>query len=145
LPSGDKYLQNRIQFIHIDDVARLIAYILNKNEPEGRRLTILNVAGRGGPLTYEQCVRLAKAKLVRVPSEKLFALVLRILWAIKLSTIPPDVAPYMTSDTVMNTARLEEFLGREYENVIRLPIADAFAECFRQHEPKVQAAPAGKA
>jgi hypothetical protein len=66
------------------------------------------------------------------------------LWAIKLSTIPPDVAPYMTSDTVMNTSRLEEFLSSEYENVIRFPIADAFGECFRQGEAKVQAAPAGK-
>jgi nucleoside-diphosphate-sugar epimerase len=140
LPSGNKYLHNRIQFVHIDDVARLVAFILNKSEPEGRRLTILNVAGRGGPLTYEQCVRLAKAKLVRVPTEKLFALVLRILWAIKLSTIPPDVAPYMTSDTVMDTSRLGDFLSHEYENVIRLPIADAFAECFREGEKSQTAA-----
>jgi nucleoside-diphosphate-sugar epimerase len=144
LPSGSKYLHNRIQFVHIDDVARLVAFILNKAEPEGRRLSIMNVAGRGGPLTYEQCVRLAKAKLVRVPTEKLFALVLRILWAIKLSTIPPDVAPYMTSDTVMNTSRLEEFLGSEYESVIRFPIADAFGSCFRQGEAKVHVAPTGK-
>ncbi len=144
LPSGNKYLQNRIQFVHIDDVARLVAFILHKSEPEGRRLTILNVAGRGGPLSYEQCVRLANAKLVRVPSEHLFGLVLRILWAMKLSTIPPDVAPYMTSDTVMDTSRLEEFLGTEYGSVICFPIADAFAECFRQGDSKVQAAPAGK-
>jgi nucleoside-diphosphate-sugar epimerase len=140
LPSGNKYLHNRIQFVHIDDVARLVTFILNKSEPEGRRLTILNVAGRGGPLTYEQCVRLAKATLVRVPTEKLFALVLRILWAIKLSTIPPDVAPYMTSDTVMDTSRLGDFLSHEYENVIRLPIADAFAECFREGEKSQTAA-----
>ena len=145
LPSGNKYMQHRIQFVHVDDVARLVAFILNKNEPEGRRLTILNVAGRGGPMTYEQCVRLANAKLVRVPSEKLFELVLKLLWSMKLSTIPPDVAPYMTSDTVMDTSRLEEFLGREYGTVLRFPIADAFAECFRQEEAKVQAAPAGKA
>ncbi len=144
LPSGDKYLQNRIQFVHIDDVARLVTFILKKNEPEGRRLTILNVAGRGGPLTYEQCVRLANAKLVRVPTEKLFALVLRILWKINLSTIPPDVAPYMTSDTVMDTTRLEEFLGSEYGTILRFSIGDAFAECFRQEEAKAQAAPATK-
>jgi len=144
LPSGNKYLHHRIQFVHIDDIARLIAFILNKNEPEGRRLSILNVAGRGGPMTYEQCVRLANAKLVRVPTEKLFALILRLLWAIKLSTIPPDVAPYMTSDTVMDTSRLEAFLGSQYTSVLRFPIADAFAECFRQPEAKVQSAPTGK-
>jgi nucleoside-diphosphate-sugar epimerase len=140
LPSGDKYLQHRIQFVHIDDVARLLKFILEKNEPEGRRLTMLNVAGRGGPLTYEQCVRLANAKLVRVPTEKLFALVLQILWKIKLSTIPPDVAPYMTSDTVMDTSRLTEFLGTENGTVLRLSIADAFAECFRQEEQSKTAA-----
>src|SRR5438874_1811588 len=115
--SCDKYLHNRIQFVHIDDVARLVKFILEKNEPEGRRLTVLNLAGRGGPLTYEQCVRLANAKLVRVPTDRLFALVLRILWNIKLSTIPPDVAPYITSDTVMDTSRLEEFLGTQYGTV----------------------------
>lgn len=140
LPSGDKYLQNRIQFVHIDDVARLVTFILQKNEPEGRRLTILNVAGQGSPLTYEQCVRIANAKLVRVPTEELFALVLRLLWNIKLSTIPPDVAPYMTSDTVMDTARLAEFLGSKYGSVVRLSIADAFAECFGQEQRSKTAA-----
>jgi len=134
LPSGQKYLQNRIQFVHIEDVARLVAFILQKNEPEAQRLTLLNVAGRGEPLTYDQCVRMANAKLIRVPSEKLFHLVLRFLWATKISTIPPDVAPYMTSDTVMNTARLQEFLGPEYKNVIRYTVAEAFAECFNNVE-----------
>jgi UDP-glucose 4-epimerase len=145
LPSGDKYLQNRIQFVHIDDVARTVKFILEKNEPEGRRLTVLNVAGRGGPLTYEQCVRLANAKLVRVPTEKLFALVLQLLWKMKISTIPPDVAPYMISDTVMDTSRLQEFLGSAYGTVLRYSVADAFAECFRQEEAAVKAAPAMKA
>jgi nucleoside-diphosphate-sugar epimerase len=134
LPSGKQYLQNRIQFVHVDDVARLIAHILRKTQPEAQRLTILNVAGRGGPLTYEQCVRVANAKLVRVPTEKLFRLVLQFLWKMRISTIPPDVAPYMTSETVMDTSRLEQFLGAEYKNVIRYPIAEAFAECFKQEK-----------
>jgi hypothetical protein len=126
-------------------MARLIAFILNKNEPESQRLTILNVTGRGGSLTYDQCVRLANAKLIRVPTEKLFELVLRLMWAMKISTIPPDVAPYMTSDTMMDCSRLQHFLGYEYEQVIRYPIADAFTECFRKlSEVKTQAAPAAK-
>src|SRR5216684_2644596 len=132
LPRGKQFLQNRIQFVHIDDVARLIAYILKKTQPESQRLTILNVAGRGAPLTYEQCVQVAKAKLVRVPTKRMFELVLQFLWKAKISTIPPDVAPYMTSEIMMDTARLAEFLGVEYRNVIRYPIAEAFAECFKK-------------
>jgi nucleoside-diphosphate-sugar epimerase len=142
LPAGEQYLRNKIQFVHIDDVARLIQFILEKNVPESQRLTILNVAGRGEPLTYEQCVRLANAKLVRVPSEQLFRLVLRLLWSLQISTIPPDVAPYMTSDTIMDTARLQEFLGAEYKNVIRHPVAEAFAECFRRKEESAGSAKA---
>ena len=132
LPSGKKYLDNRIQFVHIEDVARVIAFILNKKEPEAQRLTILNVAGRGTPLTYEQCIHIAKAKLARVPTEKLFELVLQFFWKMRISTIPPDAMPYMLSDTVMDTTRLQEFLGPEYKNVIKYPIAEAFAECFKQ-------------
>src|SRR5438552_15260317 len=67
LPSGPQYLQNRIQFVHTDDVARLVSHILKKIEPEAQRITVLNVAGRGGPLTYGQCVGIANAKLIRVP------------------------------------------------------------------------------
>lgn len=132
LPSGKEYLQTRIQFVHIDDVARLIAHILKKSEPEAQRLTVMNVAGRGESLTYEQCVRLANAKLIRVPTKRAFELVLQFLWKSKISTIPPDVVSYLTSDSVMDTSRLEEFLGAEYKNVIRYAIADAFQECFKQ-------------
>jgi len=132
LPSGKQYLRNRIQFVHIDDVARVIGFILRKTEPEAQRLTILNVAGRGGPLTYEQCIGMAKAKLVRVPTVALFKLALEFLWRMEISTIPPDVTPYMTSDMVMDTARLEDFLGTEYKNVLRYPIAEAFGECFKK-------------
>lgn len=134
LPRGEQYLQNKIQFVHIDDVSRLLAFILAKDEPEGRRLTILNVAGREDALTYEQCVRVAGAKLIRVPTEQLFKFILQALWKLEISTIPPDVAPYMTSTTVMDTGRLREFLGAEYKNVIRYSVADAFAECFRAEQ-----------
>ena len=37
LPYGKKYLDNQLQFIHVDDMARLIAWIL-KREPEAQRL-----------------------------------------------------------------------------------------------------------
>ena len=134
LPSGQQYLDHRIQFVHIDDVARLIVHILRKSQPESQRLTILNVAGQGGPLTFAECVRRARARLIQVPTERLFRLVLEVLWRTKISTIPPDVAPYMTSDTLMDTSRLALFLGVEYQNVIRHTIAAAFSECFEIDE-----------
>jgi nucleoside-diphosphate-sugar epimerase len=134
LPSGTEYLEHRIQFVHVDDVARLIAYILRKTQPEPQRLTILNVAGQGGPLTFAECLRLAGANLIQVPTEKLFRLVLEFLWRTGISTIPPDVAPYMTSDTLMDTSRLAVFLGIDYQNVIRYSIAEAFRDCFEKDE-----------
>src|ERR1700704_4736778 len=66
LPFGKKYLDNKIQFIHVDDMARLLVWILHR-EPEAQRLTTLNVAGRGDALTFAQCIQLAHAKVWRVP------------------------------------------------------------------------------
>ena len=45
LPYGQEYMDNQLQFVHVDDMARLIVWML-KREPEAQRLTILNVAGR---------------------------------------------------------------------------------------------------
>jgi nucleoside-diphosphate-sugar epimerase len=131
LPRGQRYMDNKIQFIHVDDMARLVKHILQR-EPETQRLTVLNVAGRGEPLTFARCIEMAKAKLVRVPSKWAMGQVLRFLWSQKISAIPPQALPYMTGEYIMNTDRLRRFLGPEYEHVIRYTIADAFADSFRQ-------------
>ena len=130
LPRGHKYLHNKIQFVHVDDMARLITWIM-KREPESRRLTVLNVAGRGEPLTFARCIQMARARLVRAPGKWGMRIVLRYLWRRGISAIPPEAVPYMTGQYIMNTDRLKRFLGEDYENVIRYSIADAFADCFR--------------
>jgi nucleoside-diphosphate-sugar epimerase len=131
LPSGRRYLENRIQFVHVDDVARLITRILEKKEPESQRLTVLNVAGRGEPLTFERCIDVAQARLLRLPGKLAFRMALKILWQFGIVAIPPEAAPYMTGEYTMNTDRLRKFLGENYEDVIRYTIADAFADCFK--------------
>lgn len=136
LPLGKKYLTNRIQFVHVDDMARLMAYILAKTEPEAQRLTILNVAGRGEPLTFARCIEMAQAKLVRVPGKWAFRSVLQFLWNFGISAIPPEAAPYMTGEYTMNTDRLRKFLGRDYETVLRYTIEDAFADSFAAEAPE---------
>jgi nucleoside-diphosphate-sugar epimerase len=131
LPRGQQYLDKKIQFVHVDDMARLLKHILQR-EPETQRLTVLNVAGRGEPLTFARCIEMAKAKLVRVPGKWVMGQVLQFLWNQKISAIPPQALPYMTGEYIMNIDRLRRFLGPEYEHVIRYTIADAFADSFRQ-------------
>jgi UDP-glucose 4-epimerase len=130
LPYGEKYLANRIQFVHVDDVARLLAHIVRRTRPESQRLTVLNVAGRGEPLTFAGCIDAAHAKLIRVPGKWAFRLVLQSLWKLGISAIPPQALPYMTGEYIMNTDRLQKFLGEDYEKVIRYSVAEAFADSF---------------
>jgi nucleoside-diphosphate-sugar epimerase len=130
LPRGQEYLDNKIQFIHVDDMARLVKHILQR-EPEPQRLTVVNVAGRGEPVTFAQCIETAKAKLWRVPGKWAFRKALEFLWERQISAIPPEATPYMTGQYIMNTERLRRFLGPEYEHVIHYSIADAFADSFR--------------
>jgi nucleoside-diphosphate-sugar epimerase len=132
LPYGQKYLDNKIQFVHVDDMARLIAWILRR-EPEAQRLTILNVAGRGDPLTFAQCIELAHAKLLRVPGPWAMRRVLQFLWDWKISAIPPDALPYMTGQYIMNTDRLQKFLGNDYERVMEKTNLEAFVDSFQRN------------
>jgi nucleoside-diphosphate-sugar epimerase len=137
LPYGQKYLDHKIQFVHVDDMARLIAWILQR-EPEARRLTVMNVAGRGEPLTFEQCINSAHAKLVRVPGKWAMRAVLQFLWRRGVSAVPPQAVPYMTGQYIMSTERLKKFLGDDYEKVIRYSIADAFLDSFKAPAPIAQ-------
>lgn len=138
LPRGQKYLDNKIQFVHVDDMARLIAHILGR-DPEAQRLTILNVAGRGQPMTFGACVQTAQAKLMRAPGKWAMGVVLKFLWKRGISAIPPEALPYMTGEYIMDTNRLRAFLGSEYEDVIRYSIADAFADSFKRDPVLVDA------
>lgn len=130
LPRGQRYLDNKIQFIHVDDMARLLRHILQR-EPEAQRLTVLNVAGRGEPLTFAKCIETAHARLLRVPGKWAMRQILSFLWKQQISAIPPQAIPYMTGEYIMNTERLRRFLGPEYEHVIRYTITDAFADSFK--------------
>jgi nucleoside-diphosphate-sugar epimerase len=139
LPYGKKYVDKKIQFVHVDDMARLMAHLVRKSEPEAQRLTILNVAGRGEALTFGRCIEMAHAKLVRVPGKSSMRMVLQFLWKTGVSAIPPEAVPYMTGEYTMNTERLKKFLGPDYEKVIRYSIADAFADSFsHQSHPMAQ-------
>jgi nucleoside-diphosphate-sugar epimerase len=135
LPRGRRYLQNRTQFVHIDDMARLIAHIVRRPQADPQ-LTILNVAGRGAPLTTEQCAQIAGTDILQVPTRTLCRFLLRKAWNWGITAFPPEAFPYLTGSQVMDTSRLHQFLGGEYSEVIRFSNEEALRSSFAPEVPR---------
>ena len=129
LPMGEKYVQTKWQFVHVDDVARLMAYILRR-DPKAGELTVLNVAGRGPSIFFSECARIAGAKMVRLPGHAACKAVLRLMWNLGISGVPPDAFPFFIGSYTMDLSRLQKFLGDDYEKVIRYTVQEALADSF---------------
>lgn len=129
LPFGERYLMRRFQFVHVDDMGRLMAYILRRPE-RSPELTVLNVAGKGDPVTIQFCARLARQRIVRLPGMWLCRAVLRLLWSAGISSIPPDALPYMIGSYLMDTRKLRAFLGTDYDDVIQYSVERALRDSF---------------
>jgi nucleoside-diphosphate-sugar epimerase len=129
LPSRGDYLEHKFQFVHVDDVARLIAHILRRRSSDPK-LTVLNVAGRGDPLELRRCIDIAKIEVQRVPARSICRQALRVLWDLGVSDIPPEALPYLLGSSTMDTSRLRIFLGEHYRTVIEHTCEEALAESF---------------
>ena len=138
LPRGEQYMAKRFQFVHVDDVARLLAWILRSCD-RGGELVTLNVAGRGDPISIHTAARIAEQKIVRVPSVALCRLALQALWTFGISSVPPQALPYMIGSYLMDTTRLRAFLGGDYANVIRYTTEDALLDSFQPNTPEEEA------
>lgn len=129
LPSRGDYLEHKFQFVHVDDVARLIAHILRRKLADPK-LTVLNVAGRGDPLELRRCIDIAGIEVQRVPAKAICKQALRLLWDLGVSDIPPEALPYLLGSSTMDTARLRVFLGEHYRSVIAHTCEEALADSF---------------
>ncbi len=129
LPLGDEYLHKRFQFVHVDDVARLMAWILRHPDPQ-TKLTVMNVAGRGEPIAMQRCLEVAGQKAVRLPGRTVCQAALQLFWHLGISGVPPQALPYMIGSYVMDTSRLRQFLGKDYETVIQYTVEEALKDCF---------------
>ena len=130
LPSGDEYLVKRFQFVHVDDMARLIAFILRR-DTRTLKVVILNVAGRGDSLSLHMAARIAGQHIVQLPSVWLCRWTLVLLWKLGISSVPPDALPYMIGSYQMDTSRLRAFLGRDYADIIRYTSEEALQDTFQ--------------
>jgi len=131
LPFGAEMPQKKFQFVHVDDMARLLAWLVRRPEKELGKLHVLNVAGRGEPLTLQQCAAIAQQKLIRVP-RWLAERILTFLWNRGASSIPPKAFPYMIGSYTMDTKQLQWMLGEDYTTVIEHTVEEALADSFRE-------------
>jgi UDP-glucose 4-epimerase len=129
LPLGKKYLEKQFQFVHVDDVARLLVYLLHRLHTDPP-VTILNVAGRGDSVTLQRCAEIANAQVKRVP-RAVCRPILGALWKWGISSIPPAALPYMIGSYTMDTTRLQQFLGSDYPRIIQYTVEDALRDSFK--------------
>jgi nucleoside-diphosphate-sugar epimerase len=129
LPIGRQYLETKFQFVHIDDMARLIAHVLRRS-PTVPEAHVVNVAGRGPVISMQRAIELAQAKVLRLPGKAAVRRVLQLMWDWGISGVPPESLPYFTGSYTMDTRRLREFLGSDYEQVIRYTNEAALADSF---------------
>lgn len=118
--------ENTFQYVHVDDVSRVLKWTLEHFQPG--QLKIINLAGRGESVTFAECAQLAGTPVLRVPSEKWVAALLRLHWAIGLSGVPPEAIPYFLGSYTMDTTRLREELGGDYESVVRYTTREALLD-----------------
>jgi len=143
LPSKGDYLDHKLQFVHVDDVANVISYIVHRRQPDGP-LTILNVAGRGDPLSLRRCTEIAQLPITHLPGVGMCTRAFGLFWNWGISQVPPEVFPYFLGSCVLDTARLRVFLGEHYRSIIQSTCEEALAECFAGPRQKKEAASADR-
>lgn len=129
LPRGKKYPEHLFQFVHVDDVARLLVYLLHRPTTDPP-VTVLNVAAAGDALSIQACAEIAQATIKQVPGRAACRLILRMLWRWGISSIPPEALPYIIGSYTMDTTRLQQFLGPDYRHVIQYSMEEALRDSF---------------
>jgi nucleoside-diphosphate-sugar epimerase len=136
MPMGTRYRHNLFQFVHVDDVARLIAWLLSKAPAEEGETLTLNVAGSGSPISIAQCAEIAGTPIVQLPTKWLCRKMMSLLWKFRVSAVSPEAFPYMTGSYTMSTQRLRDLLGSDYGKVIQYSTEAALRETVKEESPR---------
>ncbi len=121
--------ERQLQFVHVDDVARLIAGIASRDHADPQ-LSVMNVSGRGEPVTFAQVAEISGAKIVRLPrwvARQLLGLLVKF----KVAEIPVESLPYLLGSCTLDTTRLGTFLGSDYKRIFQYSVRDALADTFK--------------
>jgi nucleoside-diphosphate-sugar epimerase len=138
LPRGLEYPEKLFQFVHVDDMARLVCWLLRREQETPGELVTLNVAGPGEPISIARCAEIAQAKIVRLPSRWMCSQAMQLGWKWGISSVPPDAFPYMCGSYTMSIDRLRRMLGADFNKVMQYSTQAALTDCFRE-EPVAEA------
>ncbi|HEV1996121.1 MAG TPA: NAD-dependent epimerase/dehydratase family protein [Candidatus Acidoferrum sp.] len=120
---------NLFQFVHVDDVARVLSWTLKNYEPG--QLRVLNLAGSGPPISFAECAAMFGTPIVHLPGEGTVTRVLKLFWNLGLSGVPPEALPYFLGSYTMDTNFLRETLGADYPSLIQWSSRDALADALK--------------
>ena len=81
--------------------------------------------------------------MVRLPGKIGCRLALTVGWDLGIASVPAAAVPYFTGTYLMDTRRLREFLGKDYETVIQYSSEEALADSFKP-EPAPPPVPAAQ-
>lgn len=121
--------ENLFQFVHVDDVARVLLWTLQHFRPGF--LGIFNLAGWGPAVSLAECARQAGTPIIRLPSEGMVRRLLRLFWTIGLSGIPPQALPYLLGSYTMDTTRLQRELSPDFEKIVQYSSHEALRDALR--------------
>jgi len=134
LPAGEWSPQKLVQFLHVDDMARLITWLLRRTAPDESELLTLNVAGSGSPLSISQCAEIAQMRIRQLPSKWVCTKITTMLCNRGVLSVPPDALSYLTGSQTTSTQKLRELLGSDYEKVIQYSTEAALRDSFAKTE-----------
>jgi len=122
-----QFMEHKLQFAHVDDVARVIAWLLARPKASDP-LTILNVAGRGDSLTVAHCAEIVGTPVRRLPTVTMCRALINTLWNLGVTSIPPDSFPYLIGSYTLDSSKLHRVLAGDYDKVIHYTNESALAD-----------------
>jgi UDP-glucose 4-epimerase len=122
-------LDNRIQFVHEDDVVAAIIHLL-----EARHGGVYNLAG-DGLMTLRECAEVAALSIRRMPLW-LYRLLARVTWALRIGESPPGQIEFALHPWVVSNEKLKG-TGWKPRHTSR----EAFEIALRAHGKLPPAAP----
>lgn len=139
LPTGHEALEKQTQFVHVEDLARLVRWLLDRRDDPQSEPTVLNVAAPGQPLTRARCVEIASTRLRRCLTQGLCVRRMNSYWKSGLSAVPPEAFPYLSGSNTVSIDRLRTLLGADFSRIIRFTSEEAFAESIQSNTLEVPA------